>query len=465
MTTVRPITYTSNNLDDFLTPAEHNRTPWLLAFFCLLVATVPSYVLAEGPLKILGSPARVLATALLLLVILGFLLMRRGMAPTAFHPGVIIILTYGMLTTIAWGIGVSHLGSAEVEANKGRVLITVLANVGIALYATTRIKTERQRSFILGALGIGLIFNCVVGLLQNTTAIDLHLLFKPPGFVDNQIDLGNGLGVSLEERHGAKRAFGTSGHAIEFSVLAAAAVPLTAHFARYATTKTVRVLAAVATGVALISLPAGVSRSGVVALAAAFLVYMWSFTLRQLCTALALFVLAVLGALAAVPNTMQALWQTITNSAEDTSVLVRIERYAKVSQTFHDHPIFGIGVGATPTVEYGPLDNQWLQILVQGGLVGLVAFLLLAVGGIFGIAGGLRRATSPSERDQAYAMGAMFSAILASSFTFDLFGFQQATFVFFLLFGLLWSNFAVPFQRFSASPVEPNSPSAGGALP
>ena len=121
----------------------------------------------------------------------------------------------------------------------------------------------------------------------------------------------------------------------------------------------------------------------------------------------------------------------------------RIADYAKVSQTFHDHPVFGLGLGGSLPTEYGYLDNEWLQALVQGGVVGVVAMIVLASGGIFGIAAALRGATSPRERDQAYAMGAMFIGILASSFTFDLFSFQQATLLFFILFGLLWSNFTI----------------------
>ena len=80
---------------------------------------------------------------------------------------------------------------------------------------------------------------------------------------------------------------------------------------------------------------------------------------------------------------------------------------------------------------------------MQGGIVGVTAMIVLAGGGIFGISAALRTATTPRERDQAYMIGSMFVAILASSFTFDLFSFQQASLIFFILFGLLWSNFKV----------------------
>ena len=37
--------------------------------------------------------------------------------------------------------------------------------------------------------------------------------------------------------------------------------------------------------------------------------------------------------------------------------------------------------------------------------------------------------------------------ILASSYTFDFFSYQQASLVYFLLFGLLWSNFTISFPE------------------
>jgi O-antigen ligase len=440
MTTGLPSRADVGSADDSTVRQAGARAPWLLALYCILVVTVPSYVLPEGSFEPIGWPGRAIGVVLLLIAIVGFLRPRNSTVPPLVLPGVIIIVTYWILTTIVWGIGLSHLDSVPVEANKERVALTVLANIGVAVYAATQIKTIEQRSFILGTLAFALVAACIVGILQNATAIDLRLLFKPPGFFDNQAEFGNGVGAAIQERHGAKRAFGTFTHPIEFSVMAAAAVPLTLHFARYASNVKVRFLAAIATSVSLFSVPAGVSRSGVLALAAASLVYMWSFTLKQFCAAIAVFILALTAAIAIVPNTMQALWQTITGSSEDASVLVRIERYAKVSQSFHDHPIFGIGIGATPPAEYGPLDNQWLQALVQGGVLGLIAFSLLAAGGIFGIAAALRGQTTGSGRGQVYAMGAMYVAILSSSFTFDLLSFQQATLIFFLLFGLLWSN-------------------------
>lgn len=49
------------------------------------------------------------------------------------------------------------------------------------------------------------------------------------------------------------------------------------------------------------------------------------------------------------------------------------------------------------------------------------------------------------DRDQAFAMGSILIGILASSTTFDLFSYQSATILLFMLFGLTWCNFHVYF--------------------
>lgn len=445
-------------------PAEQaqarERTPWLLAILCLVIGFLPANSVPAGPLKSNGAPSVLIAISFFGLSVLGFLLLRRTRPTRALRPGLVLILLYYALNLAVFGVGLSHLDGPLIEANKTRAIIWLTATVGVAIYAMTRVETTRQRTIVLGCLATGLTFSCFVAVLQNATKIDLHLLFQPPGFVVNTADQGRGSGLdTINERLGAIRAAGTSTHPIELSVLAAALVPMTIHFARFAANRQVRWLSWLACGVALASLPASISRSGVLALSAALLVYIWGLKVRQLATAVVVGVLFLLFEVAAFSNNTEALWQTIITARDDPSITDRTSDFATVSQTFHSYPVFGIGLGGSLPSVYGFLDNQWLQAIVQGGTVGLTAMFILAAGGIFGISATLRCATTARERDQAYATGAMFVCILVSSVTFDLFSFPQATFTFFILFGLLWSNFtvSVPERKF----VQPADCGAG----
>jgi O-antigen ligase len=430
--------------NDFLAtsidPAEsRERTPWLLGFLCLLIPILPAFVVPAGPLKSNGSPAKLIAVLLFGLAALGFIFVRRTASTRTLRPGVVIIGFYFLLQLMVYGIGLTHTDSAIVEANKTRAVIILIANVGVALYILSRVRTMRQRNIALGCLAIGLTFACLVGFLQAVAKIDLRFLFQPPGFVLN-IDAEN---LQAAQRLGATRVGGTSPHPIEFSVLAAITVPLTIYFARNAARTGVRLAAVLACVLALVSMPAAGSRTGVVALVVALFVYMWNFKVRHIALALAAGSALLVSYFAAFPRMAEALWHAITGAREDTSIRDRIADYAEVSQTFRAHPVFGLGLGGAPPDVYGLLDNEWLRAIVQGGAVGVTAMIVLGAGGIFGIAAALRGATTPPQRDQAYMLGSIFVAILASSFTFDLFFYQQATLVFFIVFGLLWSDFTV----------------------
>ena len=419
---------------------EEDRKPWLLGFLCLLIPMLPTYSVLPGPLKSIGSPAKLIAISMFFLVLLGFISVRKSARRDFLFPGVILLSLYFSLTLLVFGVGATHLGTPLAESGKTRNLLNLIACVGPSLYTMLKVKRLEHREFALGCLAVALAYNCLVGILQNSAHVDLRLLLQPPGLQTLQREDGGSV-VTLAERFGATRSFGTSAHPIEFAVLAAVAIPVYLHFVQFGARRSVRLLAAAGIGLAVVALPASVSRSGLIALTSALAIYVWAFPVRKVAYGTAA-IAATLGALALIsPRNLTALWATISGSATDDSVRERVEDYAKVSQTFSEHPVFGLGLGAAPPDEYGLLDNQWLQQLVQGGLVGLLAMLILAGTSLFGVAAALRCAHTPAERDQAFCIGAMAVGLLASSFTFDLFAYQQATLIFFILIGMLWSNF------------------------
>ena len=416
------------------------RTPWLLAFLCLIIPIIPINEVFPGPLKSHGSPAKIIGLTMLGLVVLGFAFLPRMSPPRTFYPGVLFLFVYWASDLLCWAVGLTHLGSDIVEAGKNRAVLDMICFFGACLYSMTRIRTERQRSIVLGALAIGLVYECIIGIIQHTSQIDLHLLLTPPGLSENFGDQGKGTGQTLDhERFGALRSFGTAMISIEFAVLAAIAVPIMIHFTRYAKTRQVRGFAALGCVICLLAVPTGVSRSGVIALLVSMSVYMWTFTLRQLASAVLVAVGAIASASLASPTTLPALYETITGSPDDESIISRLNATLKVAQILHEHPIFGLGPGSTPPIEFGFIDNEWLGTLANGGLVGFFGLFIFAVGGIFAFTAALRRVSTPSERGLTFAMGGVFMGILATSYTFDLFGFGQVTFVFFIMNGLLWS--------------------------
>lgn len=428
---------------------EEDRPPILLIVLALILPTMPLEYVPPGPLGGHGSPARAIGYIFFALCLMGFFLVRRSGGRPSINPAVFFLLAYFFLMIAVWGVGLVRAGSgvystAEYLLLKQRAVLFLIAPVGVALYAMLRLRSARSRRLVMGALAVGLTWNCIVGLLQNFAKVDLHAFLALPGFIDNLEAKGLGNTAAFSERFGAIRAFGTSGIAIEFSVLAAVTVPLVLHFARFGRTRRVRVAAAVAVVLALLSVPAGVSRSGVIALGVAMALYMWALTAKQ-------FVLGLLGLASAVffqtliaPDNLEALLLSITGASDDLSIQSRINAVAQTAEIFRRSPIWGLGLGGVTRTEFGFFDNQWMQQLAQGGMVGVAAMGFLAAGAVFGCAAALRVARNPEQRDLAFACGAMLLGVLSSSYTFDLFAFQQAATLFFLLIGVVWSGFRIP---------------------
>jgi polysaccharide biosynthesis protein PslJ len=417
---------------------DQERTPWLLCVYCFLLPALPTYLVLPGALKGNGAPARMSALIMFGLVVLGFALVRRTADRRRVNPGAVILLIYFAFGLMLFATGALNIDSYEVASSRTRALMGMVAQIGVGLYIIMRTHTARQRHLLLGWLAAGLSYACFVGVVQSVTSINLAQVLEPPGFVLNREVIA---AASVFERGGVSRIAATSGHPIEFSVLAAVTIPLTLYFVRNAARRRVRVLSGVACLLAMLALPAAISRSGILSLVAALLVYMFAFKVRPIAISLAVGVAAVGAYVMVFPHTANVLWSTITGSAEDESIESRIDDYARVSELFHKHPIFGIGLGGSIPDAIGFLDNQWLQAIVQGGVIGLISMVLFTGGTIFGISAAMRGATSPQEREQVYMLGAVAIGILSSSFTFDLFAFDQAVGVIFVVFGLLWSGF------------------------
>lgn len=433
------------------------RPPLLLAVLCVLLPLLPLNIVLAGPLKGLGSPARAIALAMACLTVLGFLLTTRSSNRTTMNPAAVMFTIFFSIQFLILGIGSIRMASPLAEESKDRMLFVLIGYAGVALYTSVRVSSPRAVEILLGCLAVSLTLNAAIGIIQIVADTDLRYFLQPPGFVKNDsiTATGGNLEGEMSDRFGVLRAVGTSGHPIEFSVISAIAVPLTLHFARFAKTSRVRRLAWIAAPITFGGVIVGVSRSGLLALAAGIFLYMFTLKIRQLALILIAGALALLGASFFVAKSTEALWQTITNSAEDDSVQVRIAALKIVSDIFHSNPWFGIGLGGTSNFETGHLDNQWLQHIAQGGVAGFLSLAILFSGAIFGISAALRCAATPRERDQALTMGAMMLGLTASSYTYDMFAFPQVTTIFLMLYALLWSRFRVPIPSLHRSDEPP----------
>lgn len=413
-----------------------DRVPLLGVLFCLIVPLIPASAVLPGPLRGQGSPARLLAFAMVAVVLWRFAARRRGAPTRSPNPGAVLMVGFLVLQLVTFVMGAFSIGNVEVEANKDRVAIATVAYAFVALYIITTVRHPRQQRYLVGALLTGLTWAMCVGVLQGFIGTDIRNLFVPFGFVNSVPD------TEIIARGAAVRVVGTSLHAIEFVVLSAATIPMALHMSRYARTPARRRCAMVSVAVACVALPLAVSRTGLIAVLAAFVVYGVGQSVRFLMNVVTIGSVAAITYRLIYPGPIASLIASVLDSGQDDSISARTDDYEWVAEMFAERPWVGVGLGGNPYPEYPVLDNQWLQAVVQGGVVGVIALALLVIAGFIGFATALRRSDGPRSRDQAYALGASFAAVAVSMVTFDLLLFQQVSALLFILYGFLWSGTA-----------------------
>ncbi|MCK6211021.1 O-antigen ligase family protein [Georgenia sp. EYE_87] len=429
--------------------------PWLaLSFLPLVTLAIPSALVLAGPLASNGWPARLLIFAIAGAVLLGWL--RRPAAGRRTSPaeaGCWILLLGVMVSFAAAQLrpltGVEFAGSVRVALVIFPLIVVAL---GIASLGDA-VKADMLLTYLLA----GAVLSTLVALAQFVVPFDLAELIRPPGFVAREV---GGMG----DRGGFIRVKGTATHPIEYGVISGALTPVALHFARFGSTAHRRRLALLVAGLLAMGLLLSVTRSAVLTLVVAILVYAVNLTLRERLNLL----VVGLGALVLVRATLPGLLGTITGfflgAAEDDSVTARLADYPLVDRYFAEAPWIGRGLGTFLPDEYVLLDNQYLMSLVEGGLVLVVAIIAFFALTLASARGAVLRAASPSDASRAQAVTASIASIAVSGLLFDLFSFAQVTVVLFLLVGIagvLWhdgreNGLAIPepIQRFRTPPAE-----------
>jgi hypothetical protein len=239
-------------------------------------------------------------------------------------------------------------------------------------------------------------------------------------------------------REGMVRVLGTTSHPIEFAVCLAVSIPLGLHMSRFARTRGGRTAARVATGLILLALPFALSRSGVLCILIAVLVYLPFAPGTQRATMLVGAITAPALAVVLAPQIVDAfgaLFSAISLSgSSDNSITGRTNDYPIVDAVFQASPLLG---GGSTQVAGLVLDNQWLSFLVSGGLVAALGYLaLFAVPIWFNIRSARSRPRSAARRSLAGALAGGLAASAFSSLTLDTLFFQQSMMLIFVLVGL-----------------------------
>lgn len=174
---------------------------------------------------------------------------------------------------------------------------------------------------------------------------------------------------------------------------------------------------------------------------------------------------AAVAAFVAVPGFVSTITGAFTAGTSDPSLSTRVNNYPRVEALVQQHPWTGQGPAtyiSTNALEI--LDNQYLHTLVEMGLIGFVAFLMLVAAPVFcAVHVGVSTA-DPAFRCLAGAVAASGTVALITSATFDSLSFPTFTIIFAVIAGLSGAIWMMakgqPSDRVSSSDISDSAASS-----
>ena len=250
------------------------------------------------------------------------------------------------------------------------------------------------------------------------------------------------------ERFGLIRAVGSSSHAIELGVLIAMVLPLGLALVFSSSRRWWIPTAALAVGAM-----ASASRTPLISVAAAGLVLLWlqPRDVRKLLPLLVPLIVVIKLALPGSLATLKTAFFPEGGLVAEHAVLVkgadpllaggRVRQLGPSLAEAARTPLLGQGfatrqVGFDNPLRNAPiLDNQWLGLLLETGIVGVVGWMAILVGGVRSLGRASRRRAGPDGWLFAGFAAALVSFTTAM-FTFDAMAFTQVTFVLWIVIAL-----------------------------
>jgi hypothetical protein len=398
----------------------------LLTLYLLVLVLIPE-PLVFGPLGGAGSPASILAAILFIYYL-----------SARLHPALPSARDFQPIRRAAIGFGCSivatyisinrHPLSAQATNGADRGLILVCGWLGVLLIALDctdrldRLEVLIQR-VVLGAAGMA-----ALAATQFFTGLNLAKYVVIPGLASQQPV------VDIATRDMLYRPFATAGSPIELAAILAICLPLAIHYARFAPPK-LRTRKWIQVALIAMALPMTLSRTAIVAVAAAALVLLPTWPRRDRWLAYLAGVLATVAMWATIPGLLSAFTGLFSEVGSDPSSASRTGAFTSASPFVAQHPWLGVGFDTFFPQTYFFTDDQYLHALIETGVIGLLALLLLFANGWF-VALKIRKASIQScTRDLAQCLAAAIAAAAAAFATLDAFSFTIVCGLTFILLG------------------------------
>jgi hypothetical protein len=405
----------------------------VLTGYAALVMLAPATQTVAN-LGALGAPATVFSVLAFMWFLAGRLTGRFTLDPASSSVRkAMCVLTAAFILSY---IGLSGRSASPLETQAAdRALILLLIWCGLVVVASAGITDRARLDTLLRRLVLFGTVVAVLGIFEFFTGWQITEHIVIPGLSTNISPEATGA------RGGHLRAQATTTQPLEFGAVIAVHLPFALQQAgdpaRRGTGLRNRLSRYGPVTAMIISLPMTVSRTAIIGLIVvlAFLLPSWPKQRRR-----PAYYMTLVGAAAVrvlVPGllgTIMVLFSSASGNS-DNSTQARTKDYAGVEAYIKGRPWFGRGPATFIPSLYRYTDNYYLLAIVEVGIVGTLAVLVVFLTGIR--AGRLGRRLSVDEpyRDLGQCFAATFAVMLVVSATFDSLSFPMLSGLFFLLFG------------------------------
>lgn len=398
----------------------------LATVYLVVLVAVPSR-LVFGVIGSTGTPAAVIGLGALCWWVAGRVVPSVGGA-TGLQPVRTAMLTFGVVA-LASEIAAYVRSIDAVETRAANASLFGFATAcGIAFLVADGITRLDRLTVLLDRIVFAGAALATLGIVQFFTGFDItpHLWF-PGTHVNGDLQL-------IQIRDGFNRVAGTAVHPIEFGIVLATIFPVALHRATHRGVDS-RLKRVTPTLLIAIALPMSLSRSAILGVAAAGLVVALGWTWSRRANA-AVITIGFLGAMRAViPGLLGTLRNLFTGMSSDSSYVARTNHAQQAWNYIGQAPWIGRGFGTFLPERYVLLDNQYLGVLAETGIIGLFAIVGVFCAAFVVAHHASRTLLDPELQSLGRALAAAAIVPLVTWITYDAFSFPMGVGTTFLLLG------------------------------
>ena len=410
----------------------------LLTVYLVLLLAIPSNVTIAA-LGSLGRPAALWGLVMLVFWAVSRLQQQSEVGIPVRQPIRFVYAALVVLALVSFAAALLRGQPADQVSPALTALVRLASWGGVVLVALDGLTTMDDLTRLARRIAVGIGLLAALGILQALTGQAIVDFFSSlPGL--------SGPGAGVAERGGVVRSAGTAIHPLEYATAVTAALPVLIAVAvsggfRAAGTRH-RLAWWLPVALAAASALAGVSRAAIIgfALATAAMIPVLPRAYRLVVAVGAATIAAVI--VVAVPGLLSTTVALFTGAGDDPSTRSRFLGLDRAPEFLSPSPLIGTGFG-TFLPRYFIFDDQWVLVLVELGILGVLLFAGLFAAAIWSALRARRLSPEADVSLLGYALAVSAVVVGVLFVFFDGLSFPISAGMFFLLVGMCGALLAI----------------------